>query len=295
METSPEHTIGVIGNGFVGKATQIFARSAYIKKLVYDVDPTKCEPLGLTLQQCVDECDLIFVCVPTPMNLQTGKCDTSIVEKVVRQIQDLQYKGGIVVRSTVPPGTCERLEVCHMPEYLTEKNWEQDFINTQIWEFGVPTSPNSYGFANELKLILQHAMINGFINSDQIVVKDSRVTETAKYMRNSMLAVRVGVCNEFETYCRAIGINYDDVRELVTSDPRIGGSHTMVPGHDGKRGFGGTCLPKDMRAISMEMMLNGVQPMILQACLARNELVDRPAKDWLNDLGRAVSITTQKN
>lgn len=294
MEVYPEHIIGVIGNGFVGKATQIFARSKYIKKLVYDVDPTKCEPIGLTLQQCVNECELIFVCVPTPMNLQSGRCDTSIVEKVVQQIQDLHYQGGIVVRSTVPPGTCERLDVCHMPEYLTEKNWEQDFISTPVWEFGVSTKVDA-SIVNTFKLILHHGAMDGFINSDKLVVKDSRVTETAKYMRNSMLAVRVCVCNEFEAFCRAIGINYNDVRELVTSDSRIGSSHTMVPGHDGNRGFGGTCLPKDLRAISMEMMLNGVQPMILQACIARNELIDRPAKDWMNDLGRSVLITTQKN
>lgn len=285
-------TIGIIGNGFVGKATQIFARSSRVTKVVYDIDPNKCEPPGLTLEQCVKQCNLIFICVPTPVNVQTGKCDTSIVEKVVKNIKDLKYTGGIIVRSTVPPGTCASLQVCHMPEYLTEKNWEKDFINTTSWELGVDgLSDHAKVCIDVLTSILFWCECDNVIVSSKLIVTGCFVTETAKYMRNAMLAVKIGVCNEFEAYCRAKGIEYEAVRQLVIGDPRIGSSHTMVPGHDGQRGFGGTCLPKDLRSISTEMMLTGVQPMILQATIARNELIDRPAKDWMSDIGRSVSYS----
>jgi len=68
------------------------------------------------------------------------------------------------------------------------------------------------------------------IKSSTYIIEHSSVTETAKYMRNAMLAVRVGVCNEFESFCNTQNIDYESVRQLVISDPRIGPAHTKVPG-----------------------------------------------------------------
>lgn len=290
--------VGVIGNGFVGKATKIFGQCPTIKTLVYDVDPTKCEPQGITLDHMCLTCSIIFVCVPTPFNVTTNECDTSIVERVVASLgailQTFSYCNPvIVVRSTVPPGTCERLRVCHMPEYLTEQNWHHDFITTPRWELGCPAtfSPQQREHATAtLKHVLTECKINGALASDELIVCDScSTTEMAKYMRNVMLAVRISLCNELETYCRAKNINYNDVRALATADSRIGSSHTMVPGPDGLRGYGGTCLPKDLKALTAEMTKIGCTPHILQASSVRNDTVDRPEKDWMGDVGRAVS------
>jgi len=285
-------TIGVIGNGFVGKATQILGKCSTM--IIYDIDPQKCVPLGTTLND-VCKCYIVFVCVPTPFNVDSNKCDTRIVESVVNSIVNECKSAnlsipGIIVRSTVPPGTCDRLGVCHMPEYLTEANWPTDFVNTKIWEIGLPSKPIfNIDLVFMISLLLINCKKEGIIVSNAYTVEHSSVTETAKYMRNAMLAVRVGVCNEFESFCKTNNIDYESVRKLVTSDPRIGPAHTKVPGPDGKRGFGGTCLPKDLKAIIREMMVSGSTPMILMACSNRNDLLDRPNYEWMEDVGRAIS------
>lgn len=282
--------IGVIGNGFVGKATQIFGRSDKVRCIVYDVDPKKCYPLGTTMDTIAALCDIIFVCVPTPMNVANGgECDTSIVKHVVQEL--LNAKSKIIIRSTVPPGTCEKLQVAHMPEYLTEAHWEQDFINCVEWHLGVDQSNTE--LAAKFGELLRVCKASNVIKSDKLIVKPTKVTETTKYFKNAMLAVRVSLCNEFEEYCRAINVDYNDVRDMFTSDPRIGRSHTMVPGHDGQRGFGGTCLPKDVSGLIVAMLEAGVAPTVLYAVKTRNETVDRPDCDWLQNLGRAVSNNKQ--
>lgn len=202
----------------------------------------------------------------------------------------LQSKAGIICRSTVPPGTCAALKVAHMPEYLTERNWHRDFINTSVWELGLPATQENYeNCAITLQRLLTQCKTTQLIASDALVVRDSSVTEMAKLMRNSMLAVRVAVCNEYEEFCRTIGIDYEEVRKLATADPRIGSSHTQVPGPDGKRGFGGTCLPKDLKALIGEMTRAGVNPLVLAACCNRNDCVDRCEQDWMQS-GRSVSV-----
>jgi UDPglucose 6-dehydrogenase len=276
--------VGVIGNGFVGKATQIFGRSENVRCIVYDIDPDKCFPSGTTMDTLIALCDIIFVCVPTPMRLPLGNCDTTIVESVVRGLGEAKAK--VIVRSTVPPGTCEKLGVSHMPEYLTEAHWERDFIECVEWHLGVD---NNDVLANKFAELLNTCHESRVILSKTLVTKPTKVTETTKYFKNAMLAVRVSLCNEFEEYCRAINVDYNEVREMFTSDPRIGKSHTMVPGHDGQRGFGGTCLPKDISGLIVAMLEAGVMPTILNAAKTRNETTDRPDCDWLQNIGRAVS------
>mgnify|MGYP000483459287 CR=1 FL=1 len=74
----------------------------------------------------------------------------------------------------------------------------------------------------------------------------------------------------------------------ATADDRILPSHSKVPGHDGKRGFGGTCFPKDTSSLRYEMKTTGMKPYVMNAIIERNEKVDRPEKDWKNNKGRAV-------
>jgi UDPglucose 6-dehydrogenase len=292
--------IGIIGNGFVGKACQILGECEKVHCLVYDIDPSKCIPLGITLDDIV-HADLIFVCVPTP-SFASGQCDTSIVETVVQQIKDrwcsfeAHFPGlkmpGIIVRSTVPPGTCERLQVIHMPEYLTERNWREDFRLNPVWHVGVPleTCFDHALACHHLENVLRECKTEGVIRSNEIELEHSNATEMTKYMRNCMLAARVALCNEMEAFCRAKGISYKDVRRMTLQDVRVGSSHTNVPGHDGQRGYGGTCLPKDLKALVYEMdSTDGVAvPMVLRACDTRNDEIDRPQQDWKQP-GRSVS------
>ena len=111
--------IGIIGNGFVGKATKHLA-CKNIKLLVYDINPSLCEPKNTKLED-LQKCDIIFVSVPTPMK-KNGECYLGIVESVVNEINNkIKNPPFIVIRSTVPPGTSDKFGCYFMPEFLTEK------------------------------------------------------------------------------------------------------------------------------------------------------------------------------
>ena len=113
--------IGIIGNGFVGKATRQL-NSSKVQLFVYDINPKQCYPPGITFEE-LSSCELIFICVPTPME-QNGKCHLNIVESIINRLNMIINKEytSIVVRSTVLPGTCNRLGCHFMPEFLNSSS-----------------------------------------------------------------------------------------------------------------------------------------------------------------------------
>ena len=265
--------IGIVGGGVVGIATRNF-QTPLNRILVYDIDPKKCIPL-LTPFQNVASADLIFVCVPSPSN-DDGSADIRIVKKVVEQLKVANATKAIIVRSTVPVGTCDSLGVYHLPEFLTEKNWKSDFSETPHWVLGSP----SYGDHSRVHSLFQSLITNAFeffrIQSPQITFCSNVEAEMVKYYRNTFLAVKVSYCNELAQFCRLKGIEYNRVRQIATTDTRIGDSHTQVPGPDGLKGFGGKCFPKDSKSLLYEMQKEGMKAPILAGALQRNREEDRP-------------------
>jgi nucleotide sugar dehydrogenase len=282
--------IGIIGNGYVGKATKLLGCKDEANDLddnlvlVYDIDESKRVPSDLKMSD-LQMCDVVFVCVPTPA-LPDGTCDTRAVETVVGDLKDLDITS-IVIRSTVPVGTCERLGVAFMPEFLTEKKWENDVRNTKEWIIGCDHKDDKL-FKAVMKRIFITAKRNNRISGANFVWASTKEAEAAKLVRNAFLATKVSFCNEIYDWCSELDINYDAVGQLMGMDKRIGESHTSVPGPDGKKGYGGTCFPKDMNSL-----LNQIKSVstshIINAAVYRNEIVDRPEKDWKEDKGRAVS------
>jgi UDPglucose 6-dehydrogenase len=82
-------------------------------------------------------------------------------------------------------------------------------------------------------------------------------------------------------FAQSHNMDYDAIRSIACIDKRIGLSHSAVPGHDGKKGFGGTCFPKDMASLEYQMKQQNVSSSVVSAAIARNTHVDRPEKDWL--------------
>ena len=279
--------IGVIGNGFVGKATKILECQKN-ELLVYDIDPKLCEPKGTTLQD-ICKCHLIFISVPTPMN-KDGSCYLNIVESVVNDITKITNldETCVVIRSTVPPGTSDRLNCYFMPEFLTEKNFVEDFKNNNKWIFGVKNTDQDQYFKRYINQLFLNAYESKKINFNNIEYVLNSEAEMIKLFRNNFLTTKVSFCNEVYEYCNKKKINYEVVRRLGGEDRRIGTSHTMVPGPDGSFGYGGTCFPKDINSMLHEMKKEGMESYILQAVIDRNEKVDRSKKDWMSDKGRAV-------
>jgi UDPglucose 6-dehydrogenase len=139
-----------------------------------------------------------------------------------------------------------------------------------------------------IRSLFQSAKVAGQIKHSCVQFLQNKEAEMVKYFRNTYLSVKVSFCNEMEEFCRHQGIDYGAVRLAATLDSRIGSSHSIVPGHDGKRGFGGTCFPKDTNALLYEMNKIGMKSYVLRGALERNQEVDRKEEDWKDDKGRAV-------
>jgi UDPglucose 6-dehydrogenase len=232
--------IGIVGHGFVGKAVDYGFSQRDVKKFIVDPnidttidDLTKFDP------------DVTFVAVPTPMS-DDGKIDASIVTKVVKELID-KTKGFVVVKSTVTPDIMMELanlardRIVYNPEFLTEKNANEDFINPKMHVFG--GDPGTCRFIEELfetcSLCRPCPVFHVSIAEASLI----------KYGINSFLATKVLWFNQFYDTVNGHG-NYNRIISAIANDPRIGHSHTIVPGFDGKRGFGGACFPKDTKALS---------------------------------------------
>lgn len=280
-------TIGIIGNGFVGQATAQF-ECAGIDILIYDTVPHKCKPIGLTLSEITQKSDVIMLCVPTPMK-SSGECETQIVEQCIKDIRTCtqENKPHIVVRSTVPVGFCERYSVYHMPEFLTEANWQDDFKNCDMWVVGSHhqknTETHNLDFKRIMLSIIQTAKHKGKIVCDTISFVDTNTSEFVKYGRNCFLAVKMSLCNEYHAFCESTGINYKQAITLVGHDKRIGSRYTAVPGPDGVCGWGGTCLPKDTVSFVHQLKQSNQESYIVEAAINRNNNCDRPQQDWKNE------------
>ena len=268
--------VGVIGNGFVGEA-QAFAFSPFSDLRIYDIDPLKCSHT----KEEIDECDYIFVCVPTPM-YKDGTQDISYIENVFRSA----VSGPIyIIKSTVMPGTTKSLQskykelnIVFSPEFLTERTAKLDML-TQARII--------LGGASELTCRVKELFEQRFMNR-HIIETDSTTAEYIKYMNNTFFATKVSIINEFKLLAEKLNVNWEDAIYGFASDSRIGDSHLHVPGPDGKLGYGGTCFPKDVNALLSLAKKHGID---LNTILGgwKTNLKVRPEKDWEQDKGRAVS------
>jgi nucleotide sugar dehydrogenase len=290
--------VGIIGQGFVGTAV-MKKFSQFYNVYAYDKQPSKSvivghsdnsnEPTPINIATLVENCNIIFICVPTPM-FEDGECDTRIVEAVIEDIAkeaEFQNRDIItIIKSTVPPGTTDKLNglsnkigVVFSPEFLTEANATSDFENQTRIVLGID-------YMEHIKPV-KDMFITAFPKADIILI-NSKEAEMTKYTTNLFLATKVSFFNDIYSLCDKLEINYDNVIEATMHDSRIGKSHYDVPGHDGDRGFGGHCFPKDINAIlHIAQTLKLGLPTITGAQVTN--MIVRQNKDWESMEGRAVS------
>ena len=349
--------IGIIGNGFVGRATRIFAKNYFSKDkgdverfevlpdtvttpakpnsvmthsadgtpasysihpatspysnvipsqgggtppffkhmffkpidvLIYDIRPEACQPPGITLEELDRECDLLFFCLPTPLN-HDGTCYTKILEEAITQCSN-PYK---IIRSTIPVGFAAKHGCYFMPEFLTEARWEHDFRSMKEWIVGIPLTYESIKheheeFKKRISKLIQRSHKNGSIDSNTIIFCDTNQAEMLKLMKNCFLSAKVGLMNEFYDFSQATQTDFTEVVKLAKLDARMGTSHFQVPGPDGRRGFGGTCFPKDTHSLYCQMNAHSINSKIYPAILDRNDTQDRPEREWAKDVWRTT-------
>lgn len=273
----------LIGFGFVGKATYLL-NNKDIETFIYDCNPDVCYPKDIILENIVKIVDLVFISLPTPTDID-GSCYTKLIDEYINKLNH-KY---IIIRSTIPIGYCDNHSVFFMPEFLTEKNWKNDFINNKHWFFGIYEnclSEIEENFKNKIRSLIDSAYNNKSILYNNIIFGKNKELELNKIIRNTFLATKVSYFNEIYDLIHKLNIDYNKVIEFVSLDERIGNSHTQCPGHDNKRGYGGTCFPKDINSLYYQLNKHNIDSYIIQSTIERNEIKDRLEKDWLKDVNR---------
>ena len=107
-----------------------------------------------------------------------------------------------------------------------------------------------------------------------------------KYFKNNFLATKVAFCNEIYQFCKVRDIDYNKVIDAVCLDSRTTKSHTSVPGHDGKLGFGEPVSLKDCEGLLNEFNLHNIPSYVIRSGLERNKIIDKPEQDWKLDKGK---------
>lgn len=279
--------IGIAGCGVVGSATAKAYEDFADEVRVHDADPNR------STHSLVEvlECDVVFVCLPTPQKPDSMACDLSAVNTFFASVPPEYRKANLVLRSTVPIGTTRKLSeqwgmpnLVHSPEFLTARTAEWDAKNPRVNIVGFPngwTSAEQWVDSPAMALYIDRFGVKG-----TMVPMSSDESEAVKLFMNSFFAVKVAFWNECHALATALKLDFDTVRDAIVAEGRVHPLHTQVPGPDGFTGFGGSCLPKDLASFVYQMTLVAssqnhqpfpvpVVPLVTTAALKRNESIDR--------------------
>lgn len=232
--------LGVVGAGFVGGSVIHGFDTDTVDITI--VDPKKSK---VTIKQLIQKHPhMIFVCVPTPQS-KNGDVDVSIMKSVLEDINSLKYNGIVVIKSTITPDYLIKfkkeytIKMVYNPEFLTEANAHEDFINPPMQILG--------GRWKDCEWVEKAYVKHSKVKIVPTFKTDMISASLLKYTINSWLATKVTFMNEIAELHKNSGANtsWEQFTDMLTRDERIGSTHVKVPGPDGSYGFGGHCFPKD--------------------------------------------------
>lgn len=319
--------IAIVGTGYVGLVTGTCFAEIGVSVICVDTNSEKIESLkkgiipiyeaGLeemvnrnakagrlkfttSLEGCLNEVDVVFSAVGTPPD-DDGSADLKYVLEVARTIgRNMQKYVLVVTKSTVPVGTARKVraaiqeeldkrgvnilfDVASNPEFLKEGNAVSDFMSPDRVVVGVESERAQKIMSKLYKPFL--------LNNFRVIFMDIPSAEMTKYAANSMLATRISFMNDIANLCELVGADVNMVRSGIGSDTRIGRKF-LYPGI----GYGGSCFPKDVKALIKTAELNGYQMRVLQAVEEVNEkqksvLFEKLQKHFSNNLsGKTVAL-----
>mgnify|MGYP001235459559 FL=1 len=253
--------IGIIGLGVVGKALYEGFRESHN---LFTHDITK----NTSITDVIDNCELAYICVPTPTDDKTHECDSSIVRSV---LTELPSGFSAVIKSTVTPGTTQNfhdefpdLKIACCPEFLRESNANIDFVNQDILVIGT--------HHRELaETIWGNHIQSGLLNGGKLFHVSPTQAEIAKYAKNTFYSMKVIFGNHFQILCSHFEEDWLAVKEIITAPQSRGIMDSHLEELPGELGFGGTCLPKDTRAIATLLQQIGNDSNLFQGLLQDNE------------------------
>lgn len=319
--------ITIVGSGYVGLVTGTCFAEVGIDVSCVDIDHKKIEGLkqgispiyepGLDpmiqtnaakgrlhfttdLSSTLHDCEVIFIAVGTPPD-EDGSADLQYVLDVAREVgRSIEDYILVVTKSTVPVGTAEKVrhavqeeldkrgskisfDVASNPEFLKEGAAINDFLRPDRIVVGIES--------DRAETIMKRLYKPFTLNGHPIIFMDIPSAEMTKYAANAMLATRISFMNEVANLCERMGANVDMVRKGIGSDPRIG-SKFIYPGI----GYGGSCFPKDVKALIKTAEDNGYEMSLLQSVedvnARQKEVLFNKAKDYFKgDLkGKRVAM-----
>ena len=319
--------IAIVGTGYVGLVTGTCFSEMGIDVTCVDVQESKIENLkkgiipiyepGLedmvhrsytagrlkfttNLTECLDEVEVVFSAVGTPPD-EDGSADLSYVLAVARTIGRTMNKYVLVVtKSTVPVGTAQKVkcaiqeeldkrhvkiefDVASNPEFLKEGDAVDDFMKPDRVVVGVESE--------KATTIMERLYKPFMMNNYRLIFTDIPSAEMIKYAANSMLATRISFMNDIANLCELVGADVNMVRKGIGSDSRIG-SKFLYPGC----GYGGSCFPKDVKALIKTAEKNGYPMRVLKAVEEVNErqksiLFEKLLKHYDGDLkGKKIAL-----
>lgn len=319
--------IAIVGTGYVGLVTGTCFAEIGVSVICVDTNSEKIEALkkgvipiyesGLeemvnrnvkagrlhfttSLESCLNEVDVVFSAVGTPPD-EDGSADLSYVLEVARTIgRNMQKYILVVTKSTVPVGTAKKVraaiqeeldkrgvsiqfDVASNPEFLKEGNAINDFMSPDRVVVGVESE--------RAKKLMSKLYKPFLLNNFRVIFMDIPSAEMTKYAANSMLATRISFMNDIANLCELVGADVNMVRSGIGSDTRIGRKF-LYPGI----GYGGSCFPKDVKALIKTAEQNGYQMRVLHAVEEVNELqksilFDKLCKHFNNELkGKTIAL-----
>lgn len=229
--------IGFIGQGWIGKNYADDFESRGYAVIRYSLE----EPY-VNNKEGLKDCRIVFIAVPTPTR-PTGFDDSYVISA----LGNLAAGTTAVIKSTILPGTTEKLQarhpdifIMHSPEFLVEKTAAYDAANPTRNIIGLPIESEEYiARAKEVLSVLPKAPFE--------LICQAKEAELIKYGANAFLYMKVVFANILYDLAKGLGCDYDKVKEMVSADPRIGASHLNIA-DDGGRGAGGHCFIKDFEA-----------------------------------------------
>ena len=319
--------IAIVGTGYVGLVTGSCFSEMGIDVTCVDIQKCKIENLkkgiipiyepGLEdmvhrnysagrlkfatdLKECLDEVEVIFSAVGTPPD-EDGSADLKYVLEVARTIgRNINKYVLVVTKSTVPVGTAQKVksviqeeldkrnvlidfDVASNPEFLKEGDAVDDFMKPDRIVVGIESE--------RAKEIMERLYKPFMMNNYRLIFTDIPSAEMIKYAANSMLATRISFMNDIANLCELVGADVNMVRKGIGADSRIGGKF-LYPGC----GYGGSCFPKDVKALIKTAEKNGYSMYVLKSVEEVNErqksiLFEKLLKHYNGDIqGKQITL-----
>ena len=259
---------GIIGLGFVGNAIKQSFNIFNIHTITFD----KYKKIG-NFNQCL-ETDLLFLALPTQFNEKTQEFDKSEIIQTCTLLQNHNYKGLVIIKSTVEPETTKKLsnqfknlKILHNPEFLTARTAVHDFHNQKHIIIGKGPNCNN----NDVQLL--HDFFKTYYTNAHITVCSSEESESTKLFLNSFYATKVQFFTELYSLCNKNNTNFDNIKNIMLKNEWINPMHTNVPGPDGNISYGGFCFPKDTKALNSYMKKYNSNNKMLQSCIDERNIM----------------------